>query len=493
MSETPANVLLPALPMAEPLPGAVLFGFDNYAFPFQHHVQTHLVPGGKPHIALPRGEAGSPDEVILHYGTVLRIGDRYHMWYAGNHAVPAGDPDAGTRKRRTRICYATSDDAIHWEKPDLGLVSFNGSTNNNFVDLPTGNLQPSAIVLHEPDDPDPARRFKLAYEALDPAAGINAFHVAFSADGLTWNPSSANPVGPWFEMSGIVKFRGLYYVSGQAVGTAHRPVNARRLCTFVSADFEYWSPVSAVGLDRSRDLHGPSTAGNWNNEEEIHLGAGLWNRGNVLLGVYGQWHGVPSGDRRNLTMDLGLTLSHDALHHIEPIRDFPFIPAREQPGSPSGSSPALMQGQGFVNTGDRTLYWYSAWRGADSSGVLAVSWERDRLGMLKPFHPEAAQAISCPVEVTSGEAAVTVNASGLGEYTQLRISLLDEGFRPIPGYSGEAAAIIGRSGFRIPVQWPGGAALPASLGRVRFDIAFTGIRPEDANLHALYIGEDQAS
>ena len=483
MNDVPHNVLLPALPMTEPLPGAVLFGFDNYAFPFQHHVQTHLIAGSQPRIALPLGEPGSPDEIILHYGTVLRIDNRYHMWYAGNHA----HPDI-PGKRRTRICYATSDDAIHWNKPELGLVEFNGNTRNNLVDLPFDNLQPSAIVLHDPDNPDPARRFKLAFEALDPAAGANRFCVAFSEDGLRWNPSPANPVGPWFEMSGIARFRGLYYVSGQAEGTSHRPVNARRLATFVSADFERWSPISAVGLDRATDLHGPSTAANWNAEEEIHLGSSLWNRGNVLLGVYGQWHGHPSGDRRNLTMDLGLTLSHDALHHIEPIRDFPFIPAREQPGSPRGSSPALMQGQGFVNTEDRTLYWYSAWRGSDSSGVLATSWEKDRLGMLKPFHRDDARVISCPVSITTGEARISVNASGLGEHTQLRISMLDEGFRPVPGFSGDAAAIVGTSGFREPVRWNGHDALPASLGRVRFDIRVTGLRPEDANLHALYIG-----
>ena len=486
MSDSPHNVLLPSLPSAVPLPGAVLFGFDNYAFPFQNHVQVHLIPGDKPQIALPLGGPGSTDEVILHYGTVLRIGGRYHMWYAGNHAHP-DQPG----KRRTRICYATSDDAIHWDKPELGLVEFHGNTRNNLVDLPIDSaLQPSAIVLHDPDDPDPSRRFKLAFEAMDTDAGFNRFNVAFSEDGLTWKPSPANPVGPWFEMSGIAKFRGLYYVSGQAEATAHRPVPVRRLCTFVSADFEHWSPISAVGLDRSSDVRGPSTAANRNADEEIHLGSSLWDRGNVLLAVYGQWHGHPSGDRRNLTMDLGLTLSYDALHHIEPIPDFPFIPAREQPGSPRGSAPALMQGQGFVSTDDRTLYWYSSWRGGDSSGVLVASWERDRLGMLKPYEPDAAQAISCPVEITSGEAPVHVNASGLGAHTQIRISLLDEGFRPIPGYSGEDAAIVDTSGYQVPVRWRGNTTIPASLGRVRFDISFTGIRPEDARLHALYVGEN---
>ena len=36
-------------------------------------------------------------------------------------------------EREMGICYATSKDGIHWEKPDLGLVEYNGSQRNNIV------------------------------------------------------------------------------------------------------------------------------------------------------------------------------------------------------------------------------------------------------------------------------------------------------------------------------------------------------------------------
>jgi hypothetical protein len=478
-----ANVLLPALPYAEPQSEAVLFGFDHQAFPFQHHVQTHLIPGLKPQLVIPRGESGSHDESIVCYGTVVEIDGRFHIWYTGH---TGSEPK---RRRGCSIYYATSEDGIHWEKPDLGLVEFNGSTRNNIVDLPYDALSTPCAVLYEPDDPDPARRYKLAFEAPAPEGGPNRFCVAFSADGLRWVPHELNPVGPFFEMMGVTRFHGLYYASGQAEFTAHGPVPARRLCAFVSSDFVHWSPISAVGLDRAPDLTGPSTAAGLNQYEEIHLGAALWNRGNVILGVYGQWHGHPSGDRRVLTMDLGLALSHDGLHFTEPIRDFPFIPAREQPQQPAGSFPALIQGQAFANRDDRTLYWYSAWRGAESAGVLMVSWERDRLGALRPFQPDDARAISCPIEITAGEAPVAVNVSGLGEHTTLRIGLLDEGFRPVPAFSGNDAAVLAESGLRQSIRWPNTAGIPAALGRVRLDIRFEGVRPEDAALHAVYIGE----
>src|SRR2546425_11429809 len=104
-------------------------------------------------------------------------------------------------------------------------------------------------------------------------------------------------------------------------------------------------------------------------------------------------------------MDLGLALSHDGIHFHEPIRDFKFVPAREQPDSPNDVGPSLMQGQGMENVGDRTLYWYSLWRGTPGSGVRMVSWERDRLGYLQAFHPGNPRAITAPIQVTEGNAA----------------------------------------------------------------------------------------
>src|SRR4030095_10027293 len=209
--------------------------------------------------------------------------------------------------------------------------------------------RPAAAVLYDSEDPKPERRFKLAYEA--DRNGQVRFGVAFSPDGLRWTQSALNPVGPFLEMAGIAKVRGKYYVNGQDGIRAHQAFASRKLATFVSTDFEHWSPCAAVGLDRSSDLNGPSIESEWNNREEVHLGAALWNRGSVVLGVYGQWHSHAVGDRRVITIDLGLTLTHDGIQHREPIPGFKLIPAREQPGSPAADMPALMQGQGFENVG----------------------------------------------------------------------------------------------------------------------------------------------
>jgi hypothetical protein len=473
-------ILLPTLPCAAPLPEVTLFGFDPLAFPFQHHVQAHLVRADKGGLVLPPGPEGAFDEAICDYGTVLRLGDTFHMWYVGNHGPKRAWP--GNDRQHCRVGYATSPDGVQWERPELGLVEFNGSRRNNLVALEDPNLWSSAAVIHDTDDADPSRRFKMAY--LTAHAGPR-IHVAFSPDGLRWTPYAGNPVAPHLEMSGLTKFRGVYYLNGQAY--AHRPNPGRRFVTYASADFVTWSPCGALTLERSPDLAGPSIADHAAQYEEVHLGAGLWNRGNVILGIYGQWHGHPTGDRRLVSIDLGLAVSHDALHFHEPIPGFRIIPARENYPYPVGVFPALAQGQGMENVGDRTLYWYSLWRCFEGTGVRLATWERDRLGMLKPFSQDAPRAVSCPIRILGGAPRLFLNCAGLGPHTALRVSLLDEGFRPLEGYSGSVSVVISENGFKVPVAWSPGAALPSDRGPVRVEIRFEGVRPEDARLHAAYV------
>ena len=93
------------------------------------------------------------------------------------------------------VCYATSADGVHWEKPELGLVTYEGSKSNNIVYFPDTGLAlihngmrrggvHSATLIVDEDEPDPARRYKLFYYSQLPRPGV--IRVAFSPDGLHW-------------------------------------------------------------------------------------------------------------------------------------------------------------------------------------------------------------------------------------------------------------------------------------------------------------------
>ena len=84
-----------------------------------------------------------------------------------------------TEAREMGVCYATSKDGIHWEKPELGLVEFDGSTRNNLVRRPSHGTG----IGKDPYDPDPVRRYKM-FSLMDDRDNQEA--VAFSPDGVHW-------------------------------------------------------------------------------------------------------------------------------------------------------------------------------------------------------------------------------------------------------------------------------------------------------------------
>ena len=129
-----ARVRLPSLPEPVPLERAVLFGFDDRAFPFTRHVERRLTAARTPQVALPTGEPGAPDNTVRFYGSVVRAEGVFHMWYFGGAVFDPGE--VAPRRRPAVLCYATSDDGLAWRKPALGLVEHGGSKANNVVDLP---------------------------------------------------------------------------------------------------------------------------------------------------------------------------------------------------------------------------------------------------------------------------------------------------------------------------------------------------------------------
>jgi hypothetical protein len=450
-----------------------------------------LVPASKQGRVLEKGPAGSPDsERIDYYGTVIKIGDKLHMWYRGSST---------TRPQYFRVCYATSDDGIHWEKPSLGLVELNGNKNNNLVDLDMGSTI-GICVLYDPDDPNPDRRFKIFCESDVPK---NYGHVAFSPDGLHWKPSPLNPVTKYeVEPSGLIKRDGLYYANLQGGG-----FKRRTLVTMASADFEHWAEAEALGFRRDSFPPRPVITGG-SVGPQVHIGACLWDRGNVVMGLYGQWNGPTSNeqdDRRNLRMNLGFLVSNDALHFQEPIPDFKMVDAYEEdwgPDDPIGAPPCLTQGQGMVNLGDKTMTWYGIW-GHRNFAIRLASWKRDRLGYFQPNkNPNEGQKwrqkesrpeyivpnfISCPIELKQPGGAVFLNADGLSENAQLKVALLDKGFQPIAGFSADDCIPVRQSGLRVPVQWRGQDHLPAFDGPVRVQVKYDGARFEDCQVYTVYV------
>ncbi len=492
----------------------IIFSFDDYSIPWQHNLKITLVEARK-HPANPvlrRGPKSAPDNghAIL-YGTVIKDGDRFRMWYLAmfESEIVKGQAPGNWRP----MCYAESNDGINWVKPELGLVEFNGNKRNNIC-LIEGTphsltrINDFLSVLYEPDDPDPQQRYKSVYIAHVPYEDIkgglsNIGHkektpcvtiAATSADGLSWKVVGDRPVvagGERFEVSSIYKFGDFYYSTGQLLSPwAWLPDGqdaGRVIMVYRSPDFVSWSKAKAFGFARHGQLTNPPVKG-----QQSHLGAGLWNRGNVLVGLYGIWQdGLPADQRPKgashllgTHIDLGLLISNDGIHYREPVPDFKII-SRGKEGE--WDDVALLQGNAFVNEGDKTMIWYSHW---DTGGKLEsmeiglATLRRDGFGFLsRKEEDNDAHFITAP-QWTEKKTSLAINVEGLHTGAPLTIELFDHLDRPLPGYSGADAAVISSDGLQQHVIWPRKSFLPANK---KFAVKVTFPVNSTAKVYALYL------
>ena len=128
------------------------------------------------------------------YHSVFQDGDRYRMYYYGHQLTVTRGKLVEPHPLLT--CYAESRDGIHWQKPELGLVDFNGSKQNNLV-LATGKIgavdaDAGHIAMFKDDNPrcSADARYKAIIRSRGPR-GLLAFK---SPDGLRWSPMSDGPV-----------------------------------------------------------------------------------------------------------------------------------------------------------------------------------------------------------------------------------------------------------------------------------------------------------
>ena len=116
------------------------------------------------------------EDWVCSYTTVLRDGDIYRMYYRGRIAG-------------SWTGYAESNDGIHWTKPRLGLVEFDGSTANNII-------LNSAVTFFPFLDTRPGvpadERFKAnGVIRSGPEAGLVGY---VSADGMSWRQLQDEPI-----------------------------------------------------------------------------------------------------------------------------------------------------------------------------------------------------------------------------------------------------------------------------------------------------------
>ena len=91
--------------------------------------------------------------------------------------------DARPAGREEAMLYATSKDGINWTKPNLGIVNFNGNSNNNIV---SRGLSGAGVIKDELEKL-PGRRYKAFY------CSNSGYKMRYSSDGFNWGDEVALP------------------------------------------------------------------------------------------------------------------------------------------------------------------------------------------------------------------------------------------------------------------------------------------------------------
>lgn len=219
------------------------------------------------------------------YGSVLRDGGLFRMWY---HAIPA---DWDMRTDMSSIAYAESDDGIQWRKPALGILA-HGPGPNNLTNL---GLH-SATVFIDPDSP-PSHRYRgtgCGYKGLflaHPDIVDMGYYTTHSADGLHWTLDAPRP--RWLSADVITS---VYHPGRRGGLTALKfsprwmRMGRRSIHTAEFRDGAYGDAVTALYADEFDDICA-ATRGFHSCD---YYGMGMLPAGQAVVGfLWNYWHEMP--------------------------------------------------------------------------------------------------------------------------------------------------------------------------------------------------------
>ena len=179
--------------------------------------------------------------------SVIQEGTRARLFYR------ASFPDPTNEDGQAIAVAESSDGGITFARPDLGLVSFRGSTANNILAIGTPPTIPPAAFLDTNPDCPPSARYK----------GFNScwqkLYAMASADGTHWRPLQNEPLAMegtfdsvntafWDSHTGCYRaftryFENFAHVAAEEDVLGREVTVVRAIQSSTSDDFVHWTPV----------------------------------------------------------------------------------------------------------------------------------------------------------------------------------------------------------------------------------------------------------
>ena len=381
-------------------------------------------------------------------------------------------------------CFALSRDGIHWERPELGVVEFEGSTKNNIlpVDRTMGWL---GMMYKDAHEKNPERRYKGVgswilvdgrLQAGVSRKGSRGVGVFFSPDGIRSTPYAGNPVlqGAGDNLHTVIGwddrihryvgyFRPGWNDDQPAFERLSPPAGRLRVRTIgysTSDDFIHWTPLEPALVPDSKDP------------------VDLQFYGMPAIKYEGYYLGFPWLFRTHrLTMESGFAYSRDGKTFLRPEDRAAFIPLGAKG---TWESACIYISRPIVHQ-DRLWFYYQAMNWAHSVADFLAVGERagGAVGIatlpLDGFvsldaGPNPGTITTRPLVFKGSRLLVNFEASlkgsaGVDDASSLQVEVLDPRGRPIQGFGRDEAQTITRTGLRHSVAWKAGTRLASQEGR----------------------------
>ncbi len=352
---------------------------------------------------------------------------------------------------------AVSQDGLHWEKPNLGVASYEGSTDNNLLfdhEARLARYQEELVFysnfIRDPHDPDPARRYKALGFQMQLDGSGRGMMVAFSPDGLHFSEAPENPVLPNGDTNVLLGWDeriGKYVAYPRTDG----PTSARDVGYSTSEDFIHWTEAQTV----IEPIPGDPP------HYEIYEMPVVKYQG-LYLGF--PWAFIADGLE---PLDTQFAFSRDGTKWQRDPTAPMFIP-RGRPGQFDDSYAVTANP---IEVGDELLFYYMACgfphgyaftRETKFEGAIGLARLRlDGFASLSCHAQSGGHVVTRPLRFTGSKMIVNCDCP-LG---WLRVELQDEAGAPIPGYAEADCDAIAENAVRQTVTWQGNADVSALAGK----------------------------
>lgn len=435
------------------------------------------------------------------FHSVFKDGDKYKMYYsAWDFTIVEGKVTDDSHPYK--LCYAESDDGIHWTKPNLGLVEFNGSKNNNIVMISgkLGDVYPDLghPVVFKDSNPNvtPDAKYKAIIRDWSVESGLKGLLAFKSPDGFKWtlmHPESVITDGA-FDSQNLAfwdddrkEYRAYWrYMAGEEA--------IRSIRTARSDDFINWTDQKDLKYGDAPEIQlYTNVIKNYERAPQLLIGFPVryidrgWSTTMDALPDLENRRLRATGEERfgtALTESL-IMVSRDRVNFHRWEEAF-LRPGIERTGtwqygqqyiawSMVETSSAL---EGAPN--ELSLYAVEGFWGAIEKGMDALRRYTIRLDGFASINASMAggELVTKPFTFEGSELELNFATSAAGD---IRVELQDESGRPIPGYSlNDCVPLFGDTVGR-KVYWKNGADVGALQGKtVRLRFAM-----KDADLYAL--------